>query len=72
MSKLTTVPTFMFNDDYELTGECPTQVLYWNEGAMVELRQGDNEVYISIELLNKLVKQIKKNLPEATKFLKNR
>ena len=69
---LTTTPTFIINqgDPYD-GGEQPIQVIYWNEGDLIELRQGEDEVLIQTSILNKVFRLIKRHLPEATDKLKN-
>lgn len=68
---LITVPTFTFKqgDFYDEGFERPIQVLYLNSGSIIGLKQDDQTILVKVELLNKLVRAIKANLPEAKKAL---
>lgn len=71
MPDLITVPCFIFNQGDPIdTGEMPIHVLYFNGG--IEIRQGDDTVYINPDYLNKLFTEIKRHLPEAERVLDNR
>lgn len=74
MTELTTVPNFIFaQGNREDISEPDVQVKYWvgaNNNPLIELKQGDNEVlFENIEQLLKLVKEVKRHLPDAIHHL---
>lgn len=80
MAKLTTAPTFTFNQGDMFNGEDPSverpiRVSYFDGSLLLE-QDGDfdqpEQVIISTDYFEKLVKEIRKHLPEATLFLKER
>lgn len=73
MTELITVPTFTFIQGDVFDGrENPIQVLYWNGGELIELRQeGTNGILINTDCIKKLAKLIMHHLPEATNKLKS-
>lgn len=73
MTDLITVPTFTFTQGDVFDGrETPIQVLYWNQGDLIELRQeGNNGILINTDCIKKLTKLIIHHLPEATNKLKS-
>jgi hypothetical protein len=72
MPNLITVPTFTFDQgdpfDQDPTSERPIHVLYYS--GTIALEQNGEQVLISPAHFEKLVKAIRKHLPEATKALK--
>jgi len=77
MSELITVPMFTFNQGDIFSGsenaERPIKVLFYN--GSIELQQDGlydqpEKILISTNFLDKLFKEIKKQLPEAQVFLK--
>lgn len=76
MSDLITVPTFTFNQGklfIDTETELPISVDFYN-GTIILRQDGDydqqEEVKIHPAYFEKLVKAIRKNLPEANKYLK--
>ena len=80
MAELITVPTFTFNQGDVFAGcdvvaERPVRINFYLDSIEIE-QDGDfdqpERVLLSVEYFEKLVKEIRKHLPEATKFLKER
>jgi len=73
MEDLTTVPTFNFSQGDVFEGaENLIQVCYYSNGVqpMIELNQdGDTVTFTDFAQLEKLVKNIRKNLNEAKQIL---
>lgn len=72
MSELITVPTFTFQQGDPFSGEgspeYPIQVLYYH--TCISLEQNGNSININYEYFEKLFREIRKHLPEATSKLK--
>lgn len=79
MAELKTVPRLIFNQGDLFVGdssvERPIRVAYYNGTIQLE-QDGDYDqpkvIAISVDYFEKLVKEIRKHLPEATRFLKER
>jgi len=73
MAELITSPTFTFNQGDVFDGaEEPIQVVYWDNGDVIELRQDKSVVLIQEDQLNVLFKEILKHLPEAKEYLNSK
>ena len=74
MTELTTVPNFIFSQgNGEDISEPDVQVKYWvgaKDNPLIELKQGNNEIlFENVEQLVKLVKEVKRHLPDAIRHL---